>query len=89
MVKENEKCPYHIDHSTRISNLEAGQKTLNTRMEENMTKVIGLISAVADKVRDPRMLIAIVGFFGVLFSTAGSIIGAVIVAYVKVGAPVP
>jgi hypothetical protein len=47
-----------------------------TRLEEDMDKC-------KENLKDPRTLVAIVGFFGVAFSTVGSIAGTILGAYLK------
>ena len=64
---EQTRCPYHVDHESKIERLEA-----------NMEKVLDHVNKFS-----PTVLIAFFGFAGTCVATLGSIIGVVLAAAMK------
>lgn len=61
MADDTPRCPYHIDHDTRIKNLESEQKDMKAHLSSPQITValIGLIGI---------FLTAITSFAGVVFA---------------------
>ena len=65
------ECKDHTAHVLRLDNLE-----------EDMSELKKTVEALRSKGINPGVYIGIFSFFGVCFSTVGSIIGALLSAYI-------
>lgn len=67
-----EACPYHLEHETRMKNLEVSMKEAQ-----------GEIKDIKEKQTNPALWVALFGVVGTMVSTIGAFCGVVAVAYFK------
>ena len=75
-----EKCEYHSGHEVRLKNLEA-----------DVIKNEKSIAVLLEKVNNinPKLWTGVLALIGVCFSTIGSFLGVVLVAYLKTKGMLP
>lgn len=94
VAKDNPKCEEHAKVEYRLeeltkavdrqaTKLDAFKKEQEGAMAEIKKELQRVYNEFLDSKRNPKLLIAIIGFFGVAFSAAGSVIGSLIIAYFK------
>jgi hypothetical protein len=93
-IQRNDRCEHHAKIEYQLTELaktiekqadtiDENKKDAEGKMAELKKTILQLRDDFLDSKRNPKIAIAIIGAVGVMFSTAGSVFGTLIVLYFK------
>lgn len=90
ICEQHAKVEYQLSEFGKALDRQAKDlKEHEERQDKGMAEVKKELQRIynefLDSKRSPKIVIALIGAFGVMFSAAGSMIGSIIVAYFKAG----
>jgi hypothetical protein len=77
------KCRHHIAIEHRIGCCEAELDDANSRFNGEIMALKAKIEALAERIWNPKIVVAIIGLIGTIFAAAGSVLGAILVGMLK------
>mgnify|MGYP001236300272 CR=1 FL=1 len=88
--EQHAKVEYQLEELAKaVDKHESDLKKCEERQDKSMSEVKKELQRIynefLDSKRSPKIVIAVIGAIGVMFSAAGSVIGSIIVAYFKAG----
>lgn len=88
--EQHSKIEYQLEELAKaVDKHEADLKKSEERQDKGMSEIKKELqrfyNEFLDSKRSPKIVIAVIGAIGVMFSAAGSVIGSIIVAYFKAG----